>query len=97
MIEDSSPKVSKGEVIALGEGEDDSVGVAAFVVALQDFDMAIEAKGFAESEEKKGVSYPKIDSFIAFLITEGMAIPVEHRDIYLGRFGMLEIQENKEE
>lgn len=78
-------KIQKGEVIVTTTGEYSNFGIDGFIVALQDFDMAAEAKICVEIR-KATDEYDQYEDFTAFLITKELVIPVKYREIHLGSY-----------
>lgn len=72
-------KINKGEVIVLTTGEYSSYGIDGFIIALKDFDMALEAQNYTANQVSK---YPY--GFVAYLIIQQLAMPVQYREIDLG-------------
>jgi hypothetical protein len=86
----TNTKISAGEVVVITRGEHSYYRIEGYVVAKTDFDMQSAIDVF-KSQSQRDDDDDQYAKFIAWLVINEKAVPVEHREIHIGSYGSLEL------
>lgn len=82
--------VKQGELLALSRGEYSDYSVDGFFLALQDFDIAAIGKAFTAANGDEYGYCESSSSFPSYLVSQGLVLPITHREIHCGSYGHVE-------
>lgn len=85
----------KGSILVLTSGEYSDYGMVGYVVTVEDCDLRALAQEYRNAHKPANQwDRPDPDGFVAWLVVNGYAMPVDASTVHLGSYGELMI--NKE-